>query len=107
VYSASRYNNGQPAATVRLQPMDGILLQSDQPSFASPFFGGVTRYSDHLTLNVTNLTPGLSYSLQSSGTLASNSWLTLQTFSPMGFATNLTENPSSNRTSTFYRLRGN
>ena len=25
----SRYNNGQPAATVRLQPMDGIVLQSD------------------------------------------------------------------------------
>jgi hypothetical protein len=107
VYSASRYNNGQLASAVRLQPMDGILLQSDVPSFASPLFGGVTRSSDNLTLNVTNLTPGLSYSLQSSGTLASNSWLTLQAFSPLGFSTNLTVNPSSNRTDTFYRLLGN
>ena len=87
--------------------MDGILLQSDQPTFASPFFGSVSPFPDHLSLTVTNLTPGVSYSLQRSGNLNSNSWQTLQSFSPMGFSTNLMDNPSSNQNSTFYRIRSN
>jgi len=38
VRSQSRYNNGQPVSTVRLQPMDGIILPSDHATFAAPAF---------------------------------------------------------------------
>ena len=37
--SQSRYNNGRPAARVRLQPMDAILLQRDQAILLRPRFG--------------------------------------------------------------------
>ncbi len=34
--SARRFNNGQPATRLRLQPMDGILLRRDEPMARSP-----------------------------------------------------------------------
>ncbi len=107
VYSLSRYNNGQPASTVRLQPMDGIMLQTDQPAFASPFFGSVSLFPDHLLLTVTNLTPGLSYSLQKSSDLASNGWQTLQSFQTTGFFTNFQDNLTTNHGNAFYRIHSN
>jgi len=107
VYSLSRYNNGQPASTVRLQPMDGIVLQSDQPAFASPCFGSVALLPDGLSLTVTNLTPGLSYSLQRSSNLTANGWQNLQSFQTAGFSTNLQDNLPPNHGNTFYRVRSN
>ncbi|MGO8837117.1 MAG: LamG-like jellyroll fold domain-containing protein [Limisphaerales bacterium] len=107
VFSQSRYNNGQPAATVRLQPMDGIILQRDQPTFVSPFFGPTSLFPDHLSLTVSNLTPGLSYLLQKSSNLTSNNWQTIQSFQTAGFSTLLQDNPATNRGDAFYRIRAN
>ena len=36
VTSAARFNDGSAAASVRLQPMDGIVLRRDTPAFAAP-----------------------------------------------------------------------
>ena len=107
VCSLSRYNNGQPASTVRLQPMDGIVLQSGQPAFASPFFSSVSLLPGHLLLTATNLTPGLSFSLQKSSDLTSNGWQTLQSFQTTGFFTNFQDNLAPNHGSAFYRIRSN
>ncbi|MGD0815280.1 MAG: LamG-like jellyroll fold domain-containing protein [Verrucomicrobiota bacterium] len=107
VCSLSRYHNGQPASAVRLQPMDGIVLQSDQSTFASPFFDSVSLFPDHLLLTVTNLTPGLSFSLQKSSGLTSNGWQTLQSFQTTGFFTNFQDNLAPNHGSAFYRIRSN
>jgi len=107
VLSLSRYNNGQPASTVRLQPMDGIMLQSDQPTFVSPIFGPVVLFPDHLSLSVSNLTPDLSYSLQKSSNLASNGWQTIQSFQMAGFSTILQDNLATNHGNAFYRIWAN
>ena len=107
VLSQSRYNNGQSASTVRLQPMDGIVLQRDQPAFASPFFGHISLLPDHLSLAVSNLTPGLSFSLQKSSDLTSNSWQTIQTFQTVRFSTILQDNLAPNHGNAFYRIRAN
>ncbi|MFZ0828944.1 MAG: LamG-like jellyroll fold domain-containing protein [Verrucomicrobiia bacterium] len=107
VRSLSRYNNGQPAPTVRLQPMDGIVLQSDQPTFVSPLFGSVSFFPDHLSLTVTNLTPGLSCSLQKSSNLTSHGWQTIQSFQTMGFSTNLQDNLAPDHGNAFYRIQIN
>jgi len=61
VRSASRYNNGQPASSVHLQPMDGIILQRDQPVLARPGFAGARVMANALVLTATNLTPGVGY----------------------------------------------
>jgi len=105
IFSQSRYNNGQPVSTVHLQPMDGILLQRDHATYAPPQFSGISHYPARLSLAVTNLTPGLTYSLQKSGDLTSTNWQTLQSFQPMGFSTNLVDTAPS--IPTFYRLRAN
>jgi hypothetical protein len=105
IFSQSRFNNGQPVSTVHLQPMDGILLQRDQATYASPQFSAISHYPARLSLAVTNLTPGLTYSLQKSGDLTSTNWQTLQSFQPMGFSTNLVDTAPS--IPTFYRLRAN
>ena len=107
IYSASRFNNGQPAATVHLQPMDGILLQRDVPTYAPPLFGAVSPFTDHLSLLATNLTPGVSYTLQKSPTLTAKSWQPVQVFQTMGFSTNLSDTLPPPKTPVFYRLRGN
>jgi hypothetical protein len=107
VLSLSRYNNGQPASTVRLQPMDGIVLQSDQPTFVSPFFGSVSLFPDHVSLTVSNLTPGLAYSLQKSSDLTLNGWQTIQSFQTVGFSTILQDNLAPNHGNAFYRIRAN
>jgi hypothetical protein len=107
IYSASRFNNGQPAATIHLQPMDGILLQRDVSIYAPPRFGVVSPFADHLSLLVSNLIPGVSYTLQKSTALAANSWQSVQVFQTMGFATNLSDALPPAQTPVFYRLRGN
>ncbi len=107
IYSASRFNNGQPAATIQLQPMDGILLQRDVSIYVPPRFGVVSPLADQLSLLVTNLTPGVSYTLQKSTTLAANSWQSVQVFQTMAFATNLSDALPPAQTPVFYRLRGN
>lgn len=107
VRSASRYNNGQAAAALRLQPMDGILLQRDEAAFASPAFGLASVSSNHLSLPVTLLTPGLTYLLQKSSSLNPASWQTIQTFQTAGFGTNLLDTLPPNHGSAFYRVRAN
>jgi hypothetical protein len=87
--------------------MDGIILKSDQATFVSPFFGTVSLLPDHLSLTVTNLTPGLSYSLQKSSNLTSSAWQTIQSFQTVGFSTKLLDNLTPNHGNAFYRIRAN
>jgi hypothetical protein len=87
--------------------MDGIMLQSDQPTFVSPIFGPVVLFPDHLSLTVTNLTPGLAYSLQKSSDLTSNGWQTIQSIQTAGFSTILQDNLATNHGNAFYRIWAN
>jgi len=107
IFSQSRFNNGQAAPTVRLQPMDGIVLSSDQSRFSSPAFGAPAAFPDHLSLAITNLTPDLPFVLQKSTNLTSHDWQTLQTFQTAGFSLNLQDNLVTNRGSSFYRIQAN
>ena len=107
IFSQSRFNNGQAAPTVRLQPMDGIVLSSDQSRFSSPAFGAPAAFPDHLSLAITNLTPDLPFVLQKSTNLTSHDWQTLQTFQTAGFSLNLQDNLVTNRGSAFYRIQAN
>jgi hypothetical protein len=107
LFSLSRYNNGQAAANVRLQPMDGIVLQSDQSSFTPPVFGATVAFPDHLSLAVTNLTPDLSFLLQKSSELTSNGWQTVQTFHTAGYFLNLQDHLATNHGNVFYRIQSN
>jgi hypothetical protein len=107
IFSQSRYNNGQSALTIRLQPMDGIVLQSDQPRFSPPVFGTTAAFPDHLSLAITNLTPDLPFILQRSTNLTSHDWQTLQIFQTPGFSLNLQDNLTTNRGSAYYRIQAN
>lgn len=93
VWSAARYNNGQPAASVRLQPMDGIILLRDQPVVRPPRFSSVTARSNQLTLSATNLTPGFTFDLERATNVA-GVWRPITSFTPSGYATNLIDTQS-------------
>jgi hypothetical protein len=103
--SQSRFNNGQPAATVRLQPMDGALLKRDQAILARPGFGSVGVSTAAVTLDLTNLTPGITWTLERATNSISGAWQTVQTFQPSGFEMHLTDSVGMNRPSAFYRVR--
>ena len=105
LWSQSRYNNGQPASTVRLQPMDGIILQREQPLLGRPGFGGATLAPGQLLLTATNLTPGFGYVLERTTNLLSPSWRTVQSFHPLGFSTNLTDSLPPTQSGGYYRIR--
>ncbi len=105
VRSASHFNNGQPAATVGLQPMDGIILARDQPVLARPGFETARLMTDGVALTVTNLTPGVGYALERTTNLGTVAWEPIQTFQVMGFSTNLTDRPLRATGGAFYRLR--
>ena len=104
IRSQSRYNNGQPVSTVRLQPMDAIILQRDQPVISRPRLGAVSVSSSQVVLSATNLTPGFSCTLERGADLVFG-WQAIQSFSPLGFFTNLLDTLPSNGGGAFYRLR--
>jgi hypothetical protein len=103
--SQSRFNNGQPAALVRLQPMDGIVLQREQPVLAQPGFGAVRVAQGELVMTATNLTPGYGYTLERTANLLATSWVPLQSFRTLGFSTNLADALSATPAAAYYRLR--
>jgi hypothetical protein len=105
--SLSRYNNGQPAATVRLQPMDGILLQRDNPVLLPPRFGNISLSANSVFLTITNLTPGFTWMLERVPDLTSGAWQSLQSFQTIGFSTNLQDTLAPNHGNAFYRIRAN
>lgn len=105
LWSAARYNNGQPADTVKLQPMDGLLLRRDAPVVALPRFQSATIAAGEAVLTVTNLTPGLTNELQRTTDLISGTWQSRTTFQSMTFATEIIDGPIPNAGQWFYRLR--
>jgi hypothetical protein len=105
IRSQSRLNNGQPASTVRLQPMDGIILQRDQRLLSRPGFGAVTVSSNSVALSVTNLTPGVTWTLERSTNPVAGAWQSLQAFQPSGFETRLVDSIGASRPNAFYRIR--
>jgi hypothetical protein len=105
VRSRARYNDGQPAATVRLQPMDGIILQRDQRVLSLPRFSQCDASSSRVSLTLTNLTPGLSWVLERATNLSSPVWTTVQSFTPLGFELKTSDLATAARPCTFYRLR--
>jgi hypothetical protein len=107
VRSQARYNNGQAVTTVRLQPMDGIILQRDQPLLAPPRFRGVSLLPNSVALMVTNLTPGVTWTLERCPNLAAHAWQPVQFFQTLGFFTNLMDTLPANHSNAFYRIRAN
>ena len=102
VRSAARYNNGQPADAVRLQPMDGIVLARERPTPIPPRLNGVQRSATHAVLTATDLTPGLTHELQRTPTLTPPGWTVSQSFVATDYTATVTD-PATNGTS-FYRL---
>jgi hypothetical protein len=102
VRSAARYNNGQPADAVRLQPMDGIVLARERPTPIPPRLNGVHRSATHAVLTATDLTPGLTHELQRTPTLTPPGWTVSQSFVATDYTATVTD-PATNGTS-FYRL---
>lgn len=105
--SQARFNNGQPAPSVRLQPMDGIILQRDTPSAPPVRIRQVRRAGDQMLLTVTNLTPGVSAELLRSTDLLSHDWQPVQSFQPILFETNLPVTIAGNVSAAYYRIRSN
>ena len=103
--SASLFNNGQPASSVHLQPMDGIILQRDQPVLAKPGFKAARVVADAVVLMATNLTPGVGYALERTTNLGTVAWEPIQTFQLLGFSTNLTDSLPHTQGAAFYRIR--
>ena len=103
--SASRFNNGQPASSIYLQPMDGIILQRDQPLLARPGFEAARVAGDAVVLTATNLTPGVVFLLERTRSLGTNAWASLQSFQTLSFSTNLTDSLSSPPGAAYYRIR--
>lgn len=100
--SAARYNNGQAAERVRLQPMDGIILARNQPVSTRPRFGNIELTATNLLLTATNLTPGLTHELQRSSTLAPSDWSVQSTFIATDSTATLRD--AATNTSGYYRL---
>ena len=105
IRSQSRLNNGQPASTVRIQSMDGIILQRDQRLLSRPGFGPVTVSSNSVALTLTNLTPGITWTLERSTNPVAGAWQSLQAFQPSGFETRLVDSTGTSRPNAFYRIR--
>ena len=107
--SQTRFNNGQPASSVSLQPMDGIILQRDQRLLGRPGFRAVDVSSNSVMLLVTNLTPGIDWVLERATNPILTAWQVLQTFQTSGFESRLTDavEASGPRTSFFFRVRTN
>jgi len=104
IRSQLRYNDGQPASSVRLQPMDAIILRRDQTVLPKPRLGAVSASSNRFVMLVTNLTPGFSSILERSTNL-STGWEAIQSFTPLSFSTNLQDTLPAGAGAAFYRIR--
>jgi hypothetical protein len=105
VRSAARFNNSLPAATIRLQPMDGILLKRDQPLVPAPVFRHTERRGASLQLIAANLTTGLTNELLKTADLRATNWQVTSTFQAQSSETNLFEVLPPDQPAAFYRLR--
>jgi len=105
LWSASRYNNGEPADSVRLQPLDGVILRRDTPVVSAPRFQGTSLGAGLALLSVTNLTPGLTNELLQTTNLGSGAWQTRTTFQSLGFGSELADPLATNQDRSFYRIR--
>ena len=105
--SQARFNNGQPAASVRLQPLDGILLQRDTPVASPPRIRQARISADQMFLTVTNLTPGVITDLLQSTDLSASDWRSIQSFQPLQSETNLPVTISGDQRQAYYRFRVN
>ena len=105
LWSTSRYNNGRAADTVRLQPMDGIILSRDVPVVLAPRFQRADIMAGQLILSVTNLTPGLTTELLHTTNLGSGPWQSLMTFQSLGFTSEIPGMAVTNIGPSFYRIR--
>jgi hypothetical protein len=102
VRSAARYNNGQPADRVRLQPMDGIVLRRNQPVALPPRLSQVALSTTNLLLTVTDLTPGLTNELHRSPSLAPVDWSVRSRFLATDYTATITD--AASNASGFYRV---
>jgi hypothetical protein len=100
--SAARYNDGQPAPRVRLQPMDGIVLRRTQTAAVRPQLRHVALASTNVVLEAAGLTPGVTAELQMAFALAPNSWSARSRFIPDTDGATLTEPMPS--VAAYYRL---
>ncbi len=104
LWSAARYNNGQPATNLTLAPLDGIILKRDQPVALRPTLRVVDCSPAQCVLAAEDLTPGFTNELQTTGDLASTPWQTLTQFQATGSSVNIT-NGFSPQTNALFRLR--
>jgi hypothetical protein len=104
IRSVSRFNNGEAADSVRLQPMDGIVLRRDNPVVMTPRFQRVGVDAGQVLLSLTNLTPGLTNELLRTTDLHSGSWQSRTAFQAQGFTTDLSDGPVTNQGAAFFRL---
>lgn len=105
VRSQSRYNDGQPATSIRLPPMDGIILQRDAAIVQPPTINQAHRTQNDFFLSITNLTPGFTHELIRAAQLGTNGWQTINVFQPLNTSTNLQDTAITNSGNSFYRVR--
>jgi hypothetical protein len=104
VRSQVRLNNGQPARTVRLAPLDGLLLKRDQRLVPPTRLRADRSPLQMVAITITNLTRGLTNSLLRSTGLGTNPWEPLSTFQASTTSATITDGPATNP-ATFYRVR--
>jgi hypothetical protein len=102
VRSAARYNNGQPVDTIRLQPMDGIVLARTQPVPIRPRLSQIAAATTHVLLTASDLTPGLTNELQRSPSLTPVEWSVRTSFLATGYMATIAD--SATNAGGFYRL---
>ena len=105
--SLSRFNNGQLAASVRLLPMDGIILRRDVAVVSPPKFSQTTLATNVVSFTITELTPGFNWTLERTSDVATGVWQGIQSFQSAGFTTNLQDNLGASHSNAFYRIRAN
>ncbi len=105
LWSNARYNNGQAAGVVKLQPMDGIVLRRDVPVIPEPRFQRAGVAAGQVWLSVTNLTPGMTNELLQTTNLVSGTWQSRTTFQSPGFVSDISDGSVTNRSQSYYRIR--
>lgn len=91
---------GQTNSTSFLLPQtSGWVVFAPVPRISS-----ITQSNATVTLNLTNLMPGVSHSIERAFNLPATSWDTLDTFMPSGFQTNWVQAISNSWPQAFYRI---
>jgi hypothetical protein len=102
IRSSARYNNGEPADRVRLQPLDGIVLRRDRPAPLRPKLSQISVSETNLVLTATDLTPGLTNELQQTRSLTPVDWSVRLSFLATGYTATLVD--TATNADAFYRL---